>query len=110
MAGVSEPAAQADGRSDRVELDAGALVVDARLLGELLGLRPADVAGLLKTQAITSLCERGVDEHEGEYRLTFFHGNRRARLTVDLQGKVLRRSTIDFGDKTLPRQLHRAGG
>nr|WP_091582978.1 DUF6522 family protein [Mesorhizobium qingshengii] len=36
---------------------------------------------LLRTQEITSLCERGIGEHEGEYRLSFFYGNRRARLS-----------------------------
>jgi hypothetical protein len=29
---------------------------------------------------ITSICERGIDDHEGEFRLTFFHLNRRARI------------------------------
>jgi hypothetical protein len=46
----------------------------------------------------------------GEYRLSFFHGNRRARLSVDVAGKVTKRSVIDFGQTALPRQLHRAGG
>jgi hypothetical protein len=93
----------------QIEIADGTLVVDAALIGSLLNIAPEDVPALMRTQAITSLCERGVDEHEGEYRLSFFYQNRRARISVDAAGTVLRRSAIDFGDVSLPRQLHRAG-
>jgi hypothetical protein len=93
----------------QIEIADGTLVVDAALIGSLLNIAPEDVPALMRTQAITSLCERGVDEHEGEYRLSFFYQNRRARISVDAAGTVLRRSAIDFGEMALPRQLHRAG-
>jgi hypothetical protein len=94
----------------QVEIGPDGILVDAKLLADLLCLDPAVVHSLMRTQEITSFCERGIDEHEGEYRLSFFHGNRRARLSVDVAGKVTKRSVIDFGQTALPRQLHRAGG
>ncbi|MHA6643938.1 DUF6522 family protein [Mesorhizobium sp. A623] len=73
------------------------IVVDATLVASLLKLAPQDVPELMRSKAITSICERGIDDHEGEYRLSFFFQNRRARLTIDGKGNVLRRSVIDFG-------------
>ena len=93
----------------RIEIGTDDILIDARLLADLLRLDPADVHSLMRTQEITSLCERGIDEHAGEYRLSFFYGNRRVRLNVDAAGNVIRRSVIDFGQAALPRQLHRAG-
>jgi len=97
------------GNGRQVELSAGDFLVDAELLGDLLRVEPMEVPSLLRSGSITSFCERGVGADEGRYRLTFFHGNRRARLNVDAAGRILRRSTIDFGKTALPRQLHRAG-
>lgn len=85
------------------------IVVDAALVASLLNVAPEDVPELMRTKAITSICERGVDDHDGEYRLSFFFQNRRARLNIDATGNVLRRSVIDFGDVALPRQLHGVG-
>jgi Family of unknown function (DUF6522) len=98
---LSEPA---------VELSDNAFVVDAALVGELLDLPAETVRVLMREGRITSACERGVDEHDGEFRLTFFHRNRRARLSTDLAGRILRRSVVDFGDRPLRDALHRAGG
>ncbi|MGZ5899508.1 MAG: DUF6522 family protein [Reyranella sp.] len=50
-----------------------------------------------------------MDDHEGKFRLTFFHRNRRARLSTDVTGRVLGRSVIDFGERPIPRALNRAG-
>ena len=86
--------------------DGGEIVVDAALVGGLLNLSPEAVPELMRGNAITSICERGVDDHEGQYRLSFFYANRRARLSIDGAGNVIRRSVIDFGDVALPRQLH----
>lgn len=85
------------------------IVVDAALVASLLNVAPQDVPDLMRTKAITSICERGIDDHEGEHRLSFFFQNRRARLTIDGNGNVLRRSVIDFGDVALPRKLHSVG-
>lgn len=93
----------------QIRIADGTIVVDAALLASLLNVAPQDVPALMRTKAITSICERGVAEHEGEYRLSFFFQNRRARVSLDEAGTVLRRSVIDFGDVALPRQLHRTG-
>jgi hypothetical protein len=93
----------------QVEITDGDILVDAVLLGELLDITPAGVPTLIRTRAITSVCERGIDAHQGEYRLSFFYQNRRARLSVDTAGHILQRSVIDFGQRPLPRALHRSG-
>jgi hypothetical protein len=92
----------------QVEITNGDIVVDAALLGELLDIQPAEIPGLMRAHAITSICEKGVGVHEGEYRLTFFYRNRRLQLGVDATGRVLRRSLIDFGERPLPRSVHTA--
>ena len=71
--------------------------VDAGLIASSFGLDPAGVPGLMREGAITSRCETGVDEDEGRWRLTFFHGSRALRLTVDRTGAVLLRATFDVG-------------
>jgi hypothetical protein len=96
-------------RHENIRIGGGEVVVDAALLGEVLSIDPAELPALLRSGAVTSLCERGIGEDEGRHRLTFFHRNRRIRFTVDASGRILQRSTIDFGEMPLPRQLHRAG-
>jgi hypothetical protein len=90
----------------QVEITNGDIVVDAVLLGELLNIQPAEVPALMKAGAITSICEKGVGEDAGEYRLSFFYRNRRLQLSVNESGHILRRSVIDFGERPLPRSLH----
>jgi hypothetical protein len=58
---------------------------------------------------VTGVCEHGVDADSGRHRLTFFAGNRRFRVVVDQNGAILRRSTLDFGDRPLQAAVHRAG-
>ncbi len=87
----------------QVEIGDGDVVVDAGLLGQLLQLDPADVSELMRQNAITSVCERGLDADAGQYRLSFFYGSRRARLRVDASGKVLQRSTTNIARKPANR-------
>lgn len=97
--------------SDRaIEFSDNTFLVDAALIGELLHISPARVPALMREGRITSACERGMDEHAGEFRLTFFYRSLRARLSTDLAGRILRRSVIDFGDRPIPEALHRASG
>ena len=93
-----------------IEFNDGTFVVDAGLLSELLDVPASRVPILMRDGAITSVCERGVDDHEGEFRLSFFHRNRRARLSMDRTCRIIRRSTVDFGDRPIPDALHRPGG
>jgi hypothetical protein len=89
----------ANSSEQKIDISDEAFVVDAALIGELLRLPPSRVRDLMRSGQITSACERGLDEHAGEFRLTFFHGNRRARISMDLEGRVLRKSAVDFGDR-----------
>lgn len=85
-----------------IEFEEGAIQVDARIVAEGLGIEPSLVQERMREGKITSLCERGIDEDNGRYRLTFFSENRRFRLVVDERGNVVRRSAIDFSDRPLP--------
>jgi hypothetical protein len=106
----SRPETEASRSSDRtIDLSDQTFVVGAELIGELLQIPASRVPALMHEGQITSACERGIDEHAGEFRLTFFYRNRRARLSTDPAGRIVRRSVIDFGNQPLPDALHRAG-
>jgi hypothetical protein len=87
----------------QVDIVDGTFVLDAALISELLDIPAADVAALMRSRAITSVCETGVDADQGTFRLNLFHGARHARLRVVATGRVLQRSIIDFGQRPLPR-------
>jgi hypothetical protein len=87
----------------------GAIEVEAPVIAEALDLSPEVLMTMVRSGQITSLCERGVDADEGYYRLTFFHRSKRLRFVMDGRGQIIRRSTIDFGNRPLPAQLHRPG-
>ena len=90
----------------QVEINDKIILVDAALLGRLLDVLPGDVPALMRKRAITSVCERGIDTHEGQFRLSFFFRNRRARLSIDASGQILRRSILNVADRPLPGNLH----
>lgn len=92
----------------QLEIIDGNFVVDAATIGQLLGVPAADVPALMRCGAITSICERGIDSHQGTFRLTFFYGGRHARLRVDASGHILQRSVIDFGKRPLARNQRRS--
>lgn len=93
-----------------VEFLDGAFHVAAEAIAPGLGVPAAQVPALLRAGEITSLCEKGLEEDAGCYRLTFFHGNRRLRLLVDDRGRIFRRGLIDFGSHPLPPAARRSGG
>ncbi len=93
----------------RVEITNGDIVINAEELASLLDVATTDLPDLMRSKAVTSICERGIDDHEGHYRLSFFFRNRRIRLGVDPTGLVTQRMTVDFGARALPPQLHRPG-
>lgn len=92
-----------------VEFVDGTIQVDVAVVAQGLGIEPSFVQEGMREGRITSLCERGVDEDEGRYRVTFFSGNRRFRLIVDNKGNVIQRSAIDFGDRGLPASARTPG-
>ena len=82
-----------------VEFDDNGFVVDAEILAQAFGIAPSEVQGLIRSQAMTSRCEKGVDEDEGRWRLTFIYQNRAFRMTVDNTSRILSRAKFD-----VPRQ------
>ena len=92
-----------------IGFEGGVIWIEASILGNGLGLDASAVTTLMHDGAITSLCEQGVDQDAGRYRLTFFYRSRRFRLTLDEAGQILQRSTIDFGDRPLPPALRKPG-
>lgn len=85
----------------------GDIEVPAELIAEGLGVPVEQLGGLMRTGAVTSRSEHGVDEDAGRHRLTFFHSGRRLRLIVDSDGRLIRQMAIDVGDRPLPSALRR---
>ena len=71
------------------------VVVDAEILAQAFGIAPSEVQTLMRSQAMTSRCEKGVDEDEGRWRLTFIYQNRAFRMTVDDSNRILSRAKFD---------------
>lgn len=93
----------------KIEFEDGGIEVEAAIVAEGLGIVPSLVQEQMREGTITSLCERGIDDDAGRYRLTFFSGNRRLRLLVDDKGNVVQRSSIDFGERSLPDAARKPG-
>lgn len=81
-----------------IEFEEGAFRIDARIVGEGLGIEASLVPVRMREGAITSICERGIDADAGRYRLTFFHKGTRLRLVVDEAGNIMQRSVLDLGE------------
>ncbi|WP_299601193.1 DUF6522 family protein [uncultured Tateyamaria sp.] len=82
----------------KIDITDGQPVIDARDLGKLLEIAPADVQEKMRAGEITSKYEIGQDEDAGRFRLTFYCGGRRVRLTCADDGTVL--STIRTNTET----------
>jgi hypothetical protein len=91
----------------RVDRNEDGFCVDAPMLASLFRVPASEVLPLMRAGQITSVCERGESEHAGRHRLTFYFGNRRARVEVDEEGLVLRRSVVDFGERPLPAAMRK---
>lgn len=73
----------------KIGIHDGSIDVDALTIANGLHLEPSLIPSLLKAGEITSACERGEGADAGRYRLTFFHGDQRYRITVDASGAIL---------------------
>jgi hypothetical protein len=83
----------------KVTIEKGKPTIDARDLGTLLDLAPARVQAEMRSGAITSRFETGVDEDAGRIRLTFFYKGGRVRLTCTEDGEVLSTVRLNTGSK-----------
>jgi hypothetical protein len=79
----------------RAERTGDGFTVPAEWIAAGLGLAPAEVGDLMRRGEITGQCEKGVDADAGRWRLTFHHRGRRLRLTLDDEGRLLKRTTFD---------------
>jgi hypothetical protein len=93
-----------------VEFEGNSIKVDAALVAEGLGIAPSLLRERIHRGEITSLCERGFDDDNGRYRLSFFSSSRRFRLVVDASGNVIKRFMIDFSNRALPRSMRKPEG
>jgi hypothetical protein len=89
----------------KIQVQDNALHIEASIVAQGLELEPSFVHAMMRNGEITSLCERGVHEDAGRYRLTFFHKSRRFRLIIDSSGTILRRSTVDFSNRAPPASM-----
>jgi len=90
-----------------VSFERGLPTVSAETIAQGLGIPAKDVQPLMRSGEITSRCEVGHDRDAGLTRLTFFLRGSRFRIVVDGAGRILQRSTIDFGQRPLPPSLRR---
>ena len=90
-----------------LSVEDGAPTVDAETIAQGLGIRAIDVPPLMRAGEITSRCEVGQGEDAGLTRLTFFLRGSRFRIVIGAGGRVVWRSTIDFGQRGLPASLRR---
>ncbi len=88
-----------------VSFENGSPIVDAETIAQGLGISAKDVHSLMRSGGITSRCEVGEGQDAGLTRLTFFLRGSRFRIVVDTTGRVVWRSTIDFGQRPLPASL-----
>ena len=88
-----------------VSFEHGSPTVDAETIAQGLGIPALAVQPLMRSGEITSRCEVGEGQDTGLTRLTFFLRGSRFRIVVDAAGRVIRRSTIDFGQRPLPPSL-----
>lgn len=59
-----------------------ALTIDADLVAPLLGLAPDAFMAAIRRGGISQVTERGIDDDQGRYRVTFRYRRRRCRIVV----------------------------
>lgn len=92
-----------------IEFEDGGVVVDAAVIASGLGIEASVVQAELHAGKITSLCERGVDDDAGTFRLSFFTAHKRLRIIVNTAGEVIRRTTLASPDRPLSAIARRPG-
>ncbi|MGO8907720.1 MAG: DUF6522 family protein [Bradyrhizobium sp.] len=93
-----------------VEFENGTIQVDAAIIADGLDIALPLFRKEMQAGRITSFCERGIDADNGRHRLTFLSAHRRFRLVVDDSGAIVQRSTLNFGNASLPVSARKPGG
>ena len=71
----------------RLEPTGEGFQIGAADLGALLGMAPQDMQRLMRDGQITSLSEKGQDQDEGRYRITFRHRSNSCALDGECAGQ-----------------------
>lgn len=82
-----------------ISFENGTIEVDPAIVAKGLRLDVDALRAALKDGTVTSLCEKGMEQDAGRFRLTFFSPTRRLRLVVDEGGAILQTSTADYARK-----------
>ena len=82
-----------------ISFENGTIEVDPAIVATGLRLDIDALRAALQDRTVTSLCEKGIEQDAGRFRLTFFSPTRRFRLIVDAGGTVLQSSTADYARK-----------
>ncbi|UHQ18753.1 DUF6522 family protein [Lysobacter sp. KIS68-7] len=69
--------------------DSASIEIDGAVVARALGLEVAAFRQLMADRKVTVLCERGTGEDAGLYRASFYYGDRKARLVVGQDGRVV---------------------
>ncbi|MGE0581417.1 MAG: DUF6522 family protein [Steroidobacteraceae bacterium] len=77
----------------KIDIEEGAVSIDAAVIAAGFGIEPAQVQSLMKDGRITSVCEKGVDEDAGRHRLTFHFNGRSFRVVADETGQIVASAT-----------------
>jgi len=93
----------------QIEFEDGTIEIDAAVIATGLGIEPGAVQAQMLAGTITSLCERGIDDDAGMFRLSFFTRHKRLRVIVNAEGEVVRRTTLVSPDRPLPASVRRPG-
>jgi len=86
------PLRHIDGAGKASVHGAASIEIEARVIGGGLGIDPSQVQALLEEGKISTLCERGIGEDQGRYRVTFYCEKRRFRILMDESGNIIEES------------------
>lgn len=84
--------------------DEDGFIIDGALLANLFELEEADVRRLMREGRITSLCEKGFEEHHDQFRLTFTYGRRHARINIDASGRMLEQPLVSHDETSIHKR------
>ena len=87
------PLSPADGAGEAPARVAVPIEIEASVIGGGLGIEPSQVQAQLQDGKISTLCERGIGEDHGRYRVTFYYGKRRLRILIDESGNLIEESS-----------------
>lgn len=86
------PPSHTDGAGEASAHATASIDIEASVIGGGLGIEPSQVQAQLREGKISTLCERGIGEDQGHYRLTFYCGKRRFRILIDESGNIIEES------------------